>query len=116
MHLLIKISFIFILGLSLLTPNLASSHENHGVPLNDEQAVEKAVEYTGMIIEKPETLDGVTLDDSWETVTDTKIYKKDLRFFTVSLYNPSQEKTLYILMNTYGELGDANFDGVFEEQ
>tara|TARA_R110001592_G_scaffold309760_1_gene584165 strand:- start:2977 stop:3327 length:351 start_codon:yes stop_codon:yes gene_type:complete len=114
MRLMIKIASIFLLGLSLLTPNLALSHLSHGAPLNDQQAIEKAIEYTGMIIEKPEAIKGVTLDDSWQSGTETKIHKKDLRYFIVSLYNASQNKTLYLLINTNGELYDANFDGIFE--
>jgi len=114
MRLIIKIISICCLGLSLVIPNLALSHSNHSAPLNDKQAIEKAIEYTGMIIEKPEAIKGVTLDDSWKTVTETKIHKKDLRYFIVSLYNTSQGKTLYVLLSTYGEFYGANFTGAFK--
>ena len=103
------------LGLSLLAPHLALGHENHGTPpLDDTQAIEKATEYTRIIIEKPELVKGLDLDASWQTVTETSIYKKDLRYFIVSLYNASQKKTLYILLDSYGGLHGANYDGTFE--
>lgn len=114
MRVIIRIVSVVVLGLSLLTANLAFSHSSHGAPLNDQQASEKAIEYTGMIVEKSTAIKGVTLDDSWQAVTETKIYKKNLRYFVVSLYNASQEKTLYLLINSSGEFYDANFDGVFE--
>jgi hypothetical protein len=115
MGLMKNIVTILLLGLSLLAPQLALSHASHGAPLNDQQAMEKAIEYTGMIIEKPDAIKGVTLDDSWKAVTETNIHKKDLRYFIVSLYNASQNKTLYLLINSYGELYDANFDGTFDD-
>ena len=114
MRLMINIVSIVFMSLSILAPNLALSHASHGAPLSNEKALEKAIEYTGMIIENPEATNEIVLDPSWKSTTDVKIYKKSLTYFIVSLYNPSQEKTLYLHMNTYGELYGANFDGVFE--
>lgn len=110
----IKVLSICCLGLSLLAPHLALGHENHGAPLDDTQAIEKATEYTKMIIEKPELVQGLDLDASWQSVAETSIYRKDLRYFIVSLHNASQEKTLYILLDSYGEFYGANYDGTFE--
>ncbi|PCJ37351.1 MAG: hypothetical protein COA75_03605 [Cellvibrionales bacterium] len=114
MRLMIKIVSIFCLGLSLLAPNLALSHSSHGAPLNNQQAIEKAIEHKRMIMEQPEVIKGVTLDDSWQTVTDTKIHKKDVRYFIVSFYNAGQGKTLYVLISANGEFYDANFTGTFK--
>ena len=114
MRLTIKILTICCLGLSLLAPHFALGHGPLGAPLDDAQAIEKATEYTRMIIEKPELDQGLVLDASWQSVTETKIYKKDLRYFIVSLYNASQKKTLYVLLDSYGEFRGANYDGTFE--
>lgn len=114
MRLMTKIVSIFILVSSMLAPNLALSHSGHGSPLNDAQAIEKATEYTGIIVERPVAIEGQTLDASWIKATDRNIYKKDLRYFVVSLYNAEKEKTLYMLMNTYGEYLGGNFNGTFE--
>jgi len=112
-----QIVAICCLALSLLAPNTASSHASHGEPLNDEQAIEKATEYTWMIVERPELAEKLeldTLDASWQEVSEKQIYKKDLRYFIVSLYNASQKKTLYVLLDSFGEFYDANFSGTFE--
>jgi len=113
MRLITKIVSICCLGLSLLTPNLAIAHASHGEPLSDEQAIIKATEYTSMIVEKPEFMKELPLDVSWKT-TDIKIHKKNLRYFIVSLYNASKEKTLYVLLDAYGDFHGANFNGTFE--
>lgn len=113
MRLITKIVSICCLGLMLLAPNLALSHSSHGEPLSDEQAIIKVTEYTRMIVEKPELMKELALDASWKTA-DIKIHEKNLRYFIVSLYNASKEKTLYVFLDTYGEFYGANFNGTFE--
>lgn len=114
MRSIIKVLSVFSLGLSLLVSSMAFSHSDHGAPLNDVQAISKATEYVGMIVEKPELMAALKLDSSWKKVTDKKVHKKSVRYFIVSLHNASQKKTLYVLLSTYGELYDANFSGVFK--
>lgn len=114
MHLATRILSVCCLGLSLLAPQLVSGHVNHGEPLNDEQAIEKAAEYTKMIIDRPEFVAELALDSSWQEVANVRIYKKNLRYFIVSLYNASQEKTLYVLLDSFGSFYGANFSGAFE--
>jgi len=114
MRSIVKILSVCLLGLSFLASQLALGHENHGAPLDNEQAIAKASEYTQIIVERPEVVENLALDASWNEVTDVSIYKKDLRYFIVSLYNAGQKKTLYMLLDSYGEFLGANFDGTFE--
>lgn len=117
MHPVTKILTFCCLALSLLMSQLAWGHADHGAPLNDEQAIEKAIEYTKLIVEKPELVKELkleTLDSSWQDITETRIYKKGLRFFVVSLHNASQNKTLYVLLDSFGGFNGANFSGTFE--
>ena len=112
-----KFISILVLSLSLLMPHLALSHSGHdeepGAPINDEQAMEAATEYARSSVEKSEPVAGVSLDASWQAGTEAKIHKKHIRYLIVSLYNASQDKTLYILMGPDGQVHDANFDGAF---
>ena len=117
MHSATKILSFCCLALSLFMPQLASSHADHRQPLNDDQAIAKATEYTNMIIAKPELAKELaldTLDASWQEATKKRIHKKDLRYFIVSMHNASQEKTLYLLLDSFGGLYGANFSGTFE--
>ncbi len=112
-----KFVSILVLSLSLLIPPLALSHEGHdeqaGAPVNDEQAMEAAAEYARSAVETSELVAGVTLDASWQAGTEAKMHKKHIRYLIVSLYNVSQDKTLYVLMGPDGRVHDANFDGAF---
>ena len=115
MHLLKKITTIFVMSFSLMLPGLAYSHGDHAEPLNDQQAIERAIAYTGRIIDRPEGVNKVKLDENWRTVTDAKIHKKTLRYFIVALNNANRDETLYLLISTSGQLHDANFNGNFAE-
>ena len=112
---IIKILSVTLLGLSLLASQLALGHPTNSAPLDNEQAIAKASEITQIIVERPEVVENLTLDTSWKEVTDIRVHNKDLRYFIVSLYNASQKKTLYMLLDSYGKYLGANFDGSFEE-
>ncbi len=112
-----KLTSVLGLSLSLLMPPLALSHSDHdghsGAPSNDVQAMEAATEYVRSAVEKSELVAGVALDASWQAGTEAKIHERHVRYFIVSLYNASQEKTLYVLLGPDGQVHDANFDGAF---
>lgn len=114
MRLFMNISILCFLGLALLVPNLALSHSNHSEPLNDGQAIIVASKYLEIMIEKSEANNDGKLNSSWTKVKDKKIFKKSLRYFIVSFYHPQKQKTLYVLLNIYGEYTAANFHGNFK--
>ncbi len=113
MHIVKIFAFIFLFGSSLLMPNVAFSHADHDEPLSETQAMDRAIQYTGMIIDRPGTMSSVLLDKSWRTVSEAKIHKRSLRYIIVTLYNPSEDKTLYLQITTSGQLHGANFNGNF---
>ena len=114
MRLFMNFSILCFLGLALLIPNMALSHSNHGEPLNDEQAIIVASKYLEIMVEKSKTNNDGKLDSSWTKVTEKEILKKSLRHFIVSFKNAEKQKTLYILLNIYGEYLAANFKGKFK--
>ena len=111
MRLIINVSILCFLVLALIVPNMALSHSNHGEPLNDEQAIIVASKYLEIMVKKSEANNDGKLNSSWTKVIDKKIFKKSLRNFIVSFYYPEKQKTLYVLLNTYGEYIAANFHG-----
>ena len=117
MHPVTKSLALCCLALSILMPQTAWGHADHGAPLNDEQAIEKAVEYTKLIVAKPKLAEELalgTIDSSWQDVSETRISKKGLRYFIVALHNTSQKKTLYVLLDSFGGFNGANYSGTFE--
>jgi hypothetical protein len=114
MRLFMNIITICLLGLTMLTPGIALSHSNHGEPLNDKQALIVASKYLEIMVEKSETHNDGKLDSSWTKVTEKEIFKKSLRYFIVSFRNTEKQKTLYMLLNIYGEYIAANFKGEFK--
>ena len=114
MRLFINITILYFLGLALLTPNMALGHSNHDEPLNDEQAIIVASKYLEIMVVKSETNNDGKLDSSWMKVTEKEIFKKSLRYFIVSFRNTEKQKTLYMLLNIYGEYLAANFKGKFK--
>jgi len=115
MRLFMNVSILCFIGLALLIPNTALSHSNHGEPLNDEQAIIVASKYLEIMVKKSEAGNDGKLDSSWTKVMDKKIFKKSLRSFIVSFYHYEKQKTLYILLNIYGEYIAANFRGNFKD-
>lgn len=115
MYLLNKTLKTFFIAMTvLLWAQLSHGHSSHGSPLNEDQALVKATKDVGIIINKSEKVGGETLDASWGSVTDKKIFKKGLRYFIVSFHHAEQKKTLYVLLDIYGKYRGANFVGVFE--
>lgn len=113
MRLFMKIITICFLGLIILAPNIALSHSNHGVLLNEERALVKATQEVKRLVEQQLPIEGEKkLDSSWTTVS-TKQAIKVSRFFIVGFYHPEKQKTLFVLLEMTGEFLKANFSGKF---
>ncbi len=115
MRLFMNIKILCFFGWALLIPNIVLSHSNHGEPLNDGQAIIVASKYLEIMVEKSVVNKDGKLDSSWTKVADKKIFKKGLQYFIVAFKNVEKEKTLYLLLNFYGEYKAANFNGNFKD-
>ena len=109
-----NITMFCFLGLAMLVPNIAFSHGDHGEPINDGQAIIAASKYLEIMVEKSKANNDGKLNASWTKVMDKKIFKKGLQYFIVSFNNVKEQKTLYFLLNVYGEYIAANFHGNFK--
>jgi hypothetical protein len=102
----------------MLVSNIALSGSNHShdpvTPPTNQQVLSKASDDLNMIIDKSELVEGAKLDVRWKQVTDKKIHKKTLRYYITAFTHPTENKTLYILLNTQGAFIGANYTGDFE--
>ena len=101
------------LGVCLLLTTTARGHP-HGPPVADQEAIEAALQYTRVLVDRPDAVAGLSLDSSWRDVTAASIHRRDLNYFIVAVFNPIQRQTLYVLLDPYGGFFDANFEGSFK--
>ena len=101
------------LGVYLLLTSTARSHP-HGPPIADPEAVQAALQYTRVLVDRPDAVAGLTLDSSWSDVTAASVHRRDLNYFVVAVFNPKRAATLYILLGPDGAFYDANFEGSFK--
>jgi hypothetical protein len=109
-----KLSLILIFALSMYMPNMAFSHGDHDYAMDEAQALKRAIKYTGMIIDLPNAIEGVQLNESWRALKQASVHEQTEQYFIVSVHNAGEEKTLFLLLSSSGELEAANFDGEFE--
>ena len=97
----------------LLLTTTALAHP-HGPPIADREAIQAALQYTRVLVDRPDAVPGLTLDSSWRHVTAASIHRRDLNYFVVAVFNAAERSTLYILLGPYGAFYDANFEGSFK--
>jgi len=105
-----------IFALSVLLAQVSYSHGDHAPPppaINEDAALKAASSEVANFIKQGQTIKGEPLDQSWANLT-PKLSKKSDGYYVVSLENPAEKKTLYVLLADYGKLYDANFSGKFE--
>lgn len=104
--------------LSMLVSSVALSGAGHShgpvTPPTNQQILSKASDNINMIIDNSELVEGAKLDASWKQVTDKKVHKKTLRHYITAFTHPTENKTLYILLNAQGTFIGANYTGDFE--
>ena len=108
-----KLLLVTWLSVYLLLTSTALGHP-HGPPIADPEAVQAALQYTRVLVDRPDAVPGLTLDSSWGDVTAARVHRRDLNYFVVAVFNPKLGTTLYILLGPYGAFYDANFEGSFK--
>tara|TARA_R110002167_G_scaffold29817_5_gene99187 strand:+ start:160 stop:516 length:357 start_codon:yes stop_codon:yes gene_type:complete len=113
-----RIIYTVAFTLSMLVSSVALSGAGHShgpvTPPTNQQILSKASDDINMIIDNSELVDGEKLDASWKQVADKKIHKKTLRHYITAFTHPTENKTLYILLNAQGKYLGANFSGNFD--
>ena len=100
-------------GVYVFLTSTALGHP-HGPPIADPEAVQAALQYTRVLVDRPDAVPGLTLDASWGDVTAARVHRRDLNYFVVAVFNAKRGATLYILLGPDGAFYDANFEGSFK--
>jgi|TARA_B110000240_G_C13321167_1_gene377156 hypothetical protein len=110
-----RIKILILLSLILLVSQHAFSHSDHAAITKD-QAVSIASNLATQFSEKDAGLSFGKLPISWASIPskNISIYKNGKGYYIVSVENDSEQKTLYVLMSSSGEVYDANFSGIFK--
>jgi hypothetical protein len=110
------IAFMF-----LFLPHSEAHWGGHGnveeVVLKKESVIPTASSHVVELInQRIELKDIGRLDKSWSTVpeSDKKITRQGDGYYIVSFKHPKEERTLFLLMSSMGDLYGVNFSGNFE--
>jgi hypothetical protein len=109
-----KTQILILLSLLLLVSQHVFSHSDHAA-ITKSQAVSIASNIATQFSEKDAGLSFGKLPISWASIPSDNIaiYNKGKGYYIVSVENKSEQKTLYVLMSSSGEVYDANFSGTF---
>jgi hypothetical protein len=87
------------------------------VVIKEADVIPTATAHVAELIKQGIKLEGVgQLDKSWNGVSEAgkKITQKGEGYYIISFKHPKEDKTLYLLMSSMGDLYGANFSGTFE--
>ena len=110
-----KTNISILLFLILLLSQHVFAHSDHS-SISEAQAASIAADVTTQFSVKDAGLDFGILPTSWASIPSDNIaiYKKGKGYYIVSVENESEQKMLYVLMSSGGEVYDANFSGTFK--
>ncbi|EAV40120.1 hypothetical protein SIAM614_28776 [Stappia aggregata IAM 12614] len=88
--------------------------QGHGT-LSEEDARILAANSAAYLVNNKVDKEWSPLTQSWSLipVSQTKIIAKVDSYYVVSVHNPEEDETLYLLIGTNGDVVDANFSGEF---
>lgn len=104
----------------LISPHQAAAHGDH--EYQEPRAISEAVAFivaqraSISMSRKDAGLGFGQLSESWSAVPDEDLsmHKKGAGYYVVSVFNKSENQTLYILMSETGDVYDANLIGIFD--
>lgn len=105
--------------LSLLAALMFSTqvfaHGSHGAPISDEQARAVAVSIAHRFAGKDPQLGFGKMSESWSQVSEnqSQIAKKGKGYLILKVENPQSGDSLFVLMDSAGDVYDANLTGSF---
>lgn len=99
----------------LLIAAIAHAHPGHDDALTTLQAVWRGKAAIRWMIDKRKPVNGEVLGESWNDIDGRASCSATPMFYLVSLENPAEGRTLYLLMNHSGGFMRARFDREFAE-
>ena len=107
-------------SITLLSSQNIAAHEDHGYQqprvISESVALIVAQRASASMSRKDAGLGFGQLSESWSSVAkeNLALFKKGTGYYIVSVLNPTEKKTLYVLMSESGKVYDANFAGEFD--
>lgn len=105
--------FAVVSGVAYAGPGHDHSHGAESL-ITAEDALEAASGAIDALIAQQYLVGGAVLPESWKTATNNTIETENPNYIIVRVAHPTENKSLYLLFSTEGELYDANFTGQFE--
>lgn len=107
--------FSFSMFLSI-PPTIAHEGHEHSF-VTETVAIEIGRDYSVRFTQKDGGYGFGKLPESWSNVPakNAKLHKNGDGYYIVSVTNDAEQKTLYVLMTSNGDVNNANFNGEFKE-
>ncbi|SCA56701.1 exported hypothetical protein [Candidatus Terasakiella magnetica] len=115
MKFLKSLALVLALSVISISPVLAHSSGHGPQQVSKGQVIAKATTDLSDMIDNGKKVDGQVLDASWNKATEKDIYKKNVRYFVVSIKHPEIGKNIFIFLNRNGKLAGVNFSGEFDD-
>lgn len=108
----------FLLFCVLCNIPAAMAHEGHDHSfITEPAATTVGKDYSVQLTQKDGGYGFGKLPESWSKVPakNAKLHRNGEGYYIVSVTNDAEQKTLYVLMTSNGEIYDANFTGEFKD-
>ncbi len=102
---------------TLCSVSVVMAHEGHDHSfITEPAAVVVGQDYAVQLTQKDAGYDFGKLPESWRSVPakNAKLHRNGDGFYIVTVTNDAEQKTLYILMTSNGDVTDVNFTGEFK--
>ena len=110
-----NLAFTLVLG-ALCGASSVTAHEGHSHSyITESAAIAAGQDYSTQLIGKNGEFDAGMLPESWRNVTskNAKLHTNGDGYYIVTVFNELEQKTLYVLMTSNGDIYGANFSGEF---
>lgn len=102
---------------ALCSVSVVKAHEGHEhTYITETTAIAVGQGYAVQLAEQDAGYGFGKLPESWRKVSakNVKLHRKGDGFYIVAVTNQAEQRTLYVLMTSNGDVSNANFTGEFE--
>lgn len=110
-----RASWLVALPISLITGATSFAHPGHEDALTTLQAVWRGKAAIRWLVDKQRPIEGEVLSESWNEIDGSGSCTATPLYYLVSLKNPAEGRTLFLLLNHSGGFMRARFDADFAE-
>lgn len=109
------IRILSLLATLIFSAQVVFAHGSHGAPISDEKAKAVAVSIAHRFAGKDPQLGFGKMSESWSQVSEdqSEVVKKGEGYLILKVENLKSDDSLFVLMDSSGEVYDANLTGSF---